>query len=98
MTKRLISFAAAFSVAAFAPAVALFLAAPLAGQDNWAQWRGPLQNGASPSAADLPVEFGPETNVRWKVALPSWSAATPIIWGDTVFVTSAEEGIHEAQQ
>ncbi len=24
--------------------------------------------------------------------MPSWSAATPIIWNDTVFVTSAEEG------
>ena len=71
---------------------------PAAAQDNWAQWRGPHQNGVSPSAKDLPVEFGPEKNVRWKVALPSWSAATPIVWNDTVFVTSAEAGFNEAQQ
>ena len=29
--------------------------------------------------------------------MPSWSAATPIVWDDTVFVTSAEEGFSEAQ-
>jgi outer membrane protein assembly factor BamB len=30
--------------------------------------------------------------VLWRTKLPSWSAATPIIWEDTVFVTSAEAG------
>jgi outer membrane protein assembly factor BamB len=29
---------------------------------------------------------------RLACQLPSWSAATPAIWGDTIFVTSAEEG------
>ena len=31
-------------------------------------------------------------NVAWRVKLPSWSAATPIIWEDVVLVTSAGEG------
>ncbi|MCB1018455.1 MAG: PQQ-binding-like beta-propeller repeat protein [Acidobacteria bacterium] len=69
-----------------------------AGEENWAQWRGPNQNGATASAHDLPVQFGPDRNMRWKVALPSWSAATPVVWGDTIFVTSAEEGFHDVQQ
>ncbi len=76
---------------------AALLAEPAA-DGNWAQWRGPQHNGASPDARDLPVEFGPEKNVKWKVELPSWSAATPIIWGDTVFVTSAEAGFSQAQR
>lgn len=96
---RPVRFAASRSLAAFAwVSVLAMVAAQPAGSDNWPQWRGPLQNGSTPSAKDLPVDFGPAKNVRWKVALPSWSAATPIVWGDTVFVTSAEEGFNEAQQ
>ena len=30
--------------------------------------------------------------MAWRTKLPSWSAATPIVWADTIFVTSAEEG------
>ncbi len=59
---------------------------------NWPQWRGPLFNGSNPSAEGLAVEWTTDENVAWKAALPSWSAATPAVWGDMVFVTSAQEG------
>jgi hypothetical protein len=59
---------------------------------NWPQWRGPESNGTAPAARDLPVNWSQTENVLWKTKLPSWSAATPIIWGDTIFITSAEEG------
>ena len=55
--------------------------------DNWPQWRGPHQNGIV-DATGLPLKWSLTENIRWKMALPSWSAATPIIWGDRVFVTS----------
>ena len=35
---------------------------------------------------------GADRKCSWRAKLPSWSAATPIIWGDMIFVTSAEEG------
>ena len=60
--------------------------------DNWPQWRGPHLNGASSTAKDLPVHWTQTENVLWRLKTPSWSAATPIIWEDTVLVTSAEEG------
>ena len=63
-----------------------------AADSNWAQWRGPLFNGSNPSASGLATEWSSERNVVWKAALPSWSAATPAVWGETVFVTSAEAG------
>lgn len=66
------------------------IAAPLSG--DWPQWRGPLFTGASPDAKDLPVRWSETENVLWRAKLPSWSAATPIIWKQTIFVTSAEEG------
>ncbi len=59
---------------------------------NWPQWRGPALNGSTSTAHDLPVSWDQTENVRWRAELPSWSAATPIVWDDTIFVTSAEEG------
>ncbi len=58
----------------------------------WPQWRGPEFNGSAPFAKNLPVEWNTTQNVVWRVELPSWSAATPIVWAGIVFVTSAEEG------
>ena len=59
--------------------------------DNWPQWRGPNLDGTT-AATGLPVTWSTTENVIWRTKLPSWAAATPIIWGDTVFVTTAEEG------
>ncbi len=59
--------------------------------DSWPQWRGPSLNGTSTSTG-LPIRWSESENVVWRTKLPSWAAATPIIWGDTVFVTSAEKG------
>jgi outer membrane protein assembly factor BamB len=59
---------------------------------NWPQWRGPNSNGSTGTARDLPVTWSESQNVLWRTKLPSWSAATPIVWRDTIFVTSAEEG------
>lgn len=60
-----------------------------AGAANWANWRGPHFNGST-EATDLPVKFSPTEGVRWSTAMPGPSAATPIIWGDAVFVSSTD--------
>lgn len=72
--------------------MALAVAAPCAGGDppdeeHWPQWRGPMQNGVSRSVG-VATRWSETENVAWKTPLPSWSGATPIVWGDTVFVTS----------
>lgn len=59
---------------------------------NWPQWRGPNSNGSSATARNLPVTWTETENVLWRAKMPSWSAATPILWGDIIFVTSAEAG------
>jgi len=61
-------------------------------QANWPQWRGPKSDGSAPDAHDLASSWSPTENVLWRASLPSWSAATPAVWGDRVFVVSAEEG------
>lgn len=57
--------------------------------DDWPQWRGPQLNGVS-SETDLPVKWTPDVNVAWKLPLPEWSGATPIVWGDYIFLNVAE--------
>ena len=54
----------------------------------WPRWRGPLDNGVSPDG-DPPIEWYETKNVRWKVAIPGEGSASPIVWGDRIFVTSA---------
>src|SRR5882724_9486304 len=57
-------------------------------QHSWAQWRGPLGMGVSPTAQP-PVEWSETKNIRWKTALPGKGHSTPIVWGERVFLTTA---------
>ena len=56
-------------------------------QENWPHWRGPNHDGVS-GARGLPVKWSQTENIVWKTPLPSWSAATPIIWGGRIFIVS----------
>jgi outer membrane protein assembly factor BamB len=58
---------------------------------DWPQWRGPSLDGTSPERG-LPVRWGAEENVAWKLALPGASASTPIVTGDRVFLGVPEGG------
>jgi len=57
--------------------------------ENWPQWRGPFFNGST-TEANLPTEWSKTDNIRWVTALPGHSGATPVIWGDSVFVSSPD--------
>ena len=54
----------------------------------WPQWRGPLATGAAPHG-DPPVEWSETKNIRWKAEIPGRASASPIVWGDRVFVLTA---------
>ncbi len=71
------------------PACLLSLAAAAVAAADWPHWRGPDYTGAS-TATNLPVTFGRSENVRWVADLPGPSAATPILWGHYVFVSSTD--------
>jgi len=66
----------------------LLLATGTLAAANWPGWRGPLANGVAPDA-DPPVEWSESTNVLWKIALPGRGTATPVVWGDQVFLLTA---------
>ena len=55
---------------------------------NWPSWRGPNQNNTSPETK-FPTSWSREKNVKWRAPLPEPGNSSPIVWGDTVFVTQA---------
>lgn len=55
---------------------------------NWPQWRGPVGTGVSPDG-NPPTEWSETKNVKWKVRVPGEGTATPIVWGDHVFISAA---------
>ena len=57
--------------------------------DDWPNWRGPNHNGST-TASGLPVKFSKTENIAWRVPMPGPSAATPIVLGDKVFVSSTD--------
>jgi len=69
-------------------ALAAATAASPARNENWPEWRGPLQNGVAPEA-NPPTTWSETNNLKWKVKLPGSGVATPIIWDNLVFIQSA---------
>ena len=58
---------------------------------NWPQWRGPDGSGIS-NEKNLPSEWSPTRNIKWKTPIDGRSHSSPIVWGNRVFLTTAVEG------
>ncbi len=63
--------------------------------ENWPGWRGPRGNGHS-AEKNVPVQWGPEKNTRWKVKLPMGGNSSPVVWENQIFLTQAlDRGGHK---
>ncbi len=80
-------FAGSFSYACFLFATAICVTSGRG--ENWPQWRGPSQNGVSEETG-LATQWSESKNVAWKLPLPGPAGATPVIWGDQIFLTSVD--------
>ena len=73
--------------------VAMFVLAAMLSNDGaaqeWTRFRGPNGTGISP-AKGIPVAWT-EQDFRWRVEIPGTSHSQPVIWGDTLFLTTAME-------
>ncbi|MCZ6635710.1 MAG: PQQ-binding-like beta-propeller repeat protein [bacterium] len=70
------------------------------GSAYWPHWRGPNENGLV-SQGNPPVVWSENENIRWKVAIPGLGHATPIVWGDRIYVQTAvqtEQAAAEASE
>src|SRR4029450_1272199 len=54
----------------------------------WAPRGGPAATGVS-KHANPPIEWNETKNIRWKVEIPGRGFASPVVWGDRIFVLSA---------
>ncbi|MEC9002341.1 MAG: PQQ-binding-like beta-propeller repeat protein [Planctomycetota bacterium] len=67
----------------------VLMVSSVAHAENWGQFRGPHFNGST-TEKNLPSKWSQTENVAWVADLPGASAATPIIWGDHVFVSTTD--------
>lgn len=58
--------------------------------ENWGNWRGPNYNGST-DEHNLPASFSRSEGVLWSAPLPGPSGASPVVWGDHVFVSSTDD-------
>lgn len=57
--------------------------------ENWMQWRGPTADGRAGNKAYPPIKWDKTTNISWSVDLLGEGSATPIVFGNQIFVLSA---------
>ena len=49
----------------------------------------PARDRRARRTADPPVEWSETKNIRWKVEIPGRGSASPVVWGDRVFLLTA---------
>jgi outer membrane protein assembly factor BamB len=62
----------------------------VANAENWPGWRGPRGDGSSQEQG-VPTDWSPTQNITWKVELPGTGHASPVVWGDRIFIACCRE-------
>lgn len=58
--------------------------------DNWPQWRGAHHDGIS-AEKNVPTKWTASDGVAWRLKMPGRAGATPVVWGEHIFLTSVGE-------
>ncbi len=59
--------------------------------NDWPWWRGPMRNGQVVANNSLPVKFSDDSHVVWRVPIPGRGHSSPVIVGDSIYLTTADE-------
>jgi outer membrane protein assembly factor BamB len=76
------------AVVLIAAGAATAWAAPKPGE-TWPGFRGHEMTGVAPAPVRVPERWSTAENVKWAAPIPGHGWSSPIVWGGTVFVTSA---------
>src|SRR5688572_292190 len=70
--------------------VLILWSAPSSLAENWPQFRGPRGDGTS-TDKNVPTQWSQTENVAWKTAIGGVGHSSPVVWENSVFLTSATE-------
>ncbi len=59
--------------------------------DDWPWWRGPSFDNRAARPQNPPVHWSQTENVVWKAAVPGRGHGSPCIWGNRIFLATADE-------
>ncbi len=59
--------------------------------DGWPMWRGASQNGVA-QGSEFPTRWSNENGVAWEVVVPGKGSSTPVVSGNSSFMTSGIDG------
>jgi outer membrane protein assembly factor BamB len=57
----------------------------------WPRWRGPSGQGLVAPGPYI-NSWSPTTSAKWKIAVPGSGNSSPIVWGDRIYLTTAQNG------
>lgn len=60
------------------------------GAKYWPRWRGPSGQGYV-APGKYANTWAPNRNVKWRVAVPGAGNSSPIVWGDRIYLTTAQD-------
>lgn len=75
-------------------ALLLLLTALSAPANNWPQWRGTNGDGISPET-NVPVKWSASENIAWRTPVTGEGHSSPVVWQDSVFLTTAVSNSQE---
>lgn len=64
---------------------------PAADVATWPQWRGADQNGVA-TGKNYPLHWSEKSGIAWKVELPGRGGSTPVVQGQTAYLTAGVDG------
>jgi outer membrane protein assembly factor BamB len=76
---------------AFQQATVHMIAVENEGARYWSRWRGPSGQGLV-SGSGYTDKWSATENVLWKKPVPGSGNSSPIVWGDRIFLTTAQDG------
>jgi len=64
--------------------------------DDWPWWRGPTFDGKAAEGQNPPIKWsetenGETRNIAWKVDVPHRGHGSPCVWGDKIFLSTADD-------
>ncbi|NNE90893.1 MAG: PQQ-binding-like beta-propeller repeat protein [Verrucomicrobiales bacterium] len=73
------------------PSLSLLFLAATATAGDWPVWRGPNGNGHAAEGEKPPTVWAQKKNVLWMVEIPGRGHSSPILIGDKILLTTADE-------